>query len=237
MKKTICVLLTLCMVFALTPFAAFADTVSTEKVLGVKDGNSYSNSHFGFQAELPDDWVILGDEEVSQLMGYVVENIAIGSFEELLESVGAVCDLMAGAQNSSGDSLNIQIEKLPYAAVTMSEKEIAENSASSLETALSSYATDIEIKPGVCSLAGKEHSSLDVTMKMGGIPCVERLVVVREGVYLATVTVFSTEESRLGEILGFFTAPQPKQFKLSDDLLSIISNLPPEAYLGEDAGK
>ncbi len=206
MKRTLCVLLALCMLFALLPCSAFAETKVTENVLGVKEGTTYTNAFFSMQAAFPSSWRVLTDEEVGEMMGYVLDTIDMEEVDALLEQNGGICDLMIVSQDGSGDNVNIQIEKLPVpGGLTTSEEQLMKNSASLLESSLKNMGVDlVEMELLTCEFAGKDHAGLDVTMTAGGVTYYERVVIVKVGSYVATITAFSPSHSRLLDMMALF---------------------------------
>ena len=181
MKRALSLVLCLCLVFSLVP-AACADG-EAETILGLKEGNIYLSEFLGVTAVFDEDWVLLSDEEAQEAMGHVADSFEDEDLAKLLRESGTVCDLFAVAQDGSGDSVKA------YA------KRMLEPLKSSLEPM---GLEDVEIGQESIDFAGTKHLSLTVSGRMNGAELYERLVLLKAGSYMATVTYASLD--RLPEL-------------------------------------
>ena len=124
MKRLLCMLLTLAMLFALaacgggkssapapaateTPAETAEPELSAGDLIGEKGERSYVNKALKIRADLPDDWILLTNEETAEVMGYAREMVTDEEIARMLEESGAVCDFYAMAAGNSGSNLNI----------------------------------------------------------------------------------------------------------------------------------
>lgn len=215
MKKLLCIVLTLCMLFAFAPCTAFAqsDEVSAEEMLGTVDKNHYTNKALGIQADVPEDWQLFGTEEAMRLMyaGFDMLEADKEWFAEQLEKNTAVFDFFASAMDNSGDNINIQVQKnqlnaLQRAVVT--EDKVIEASIEDLEKSLaeSGMMENIVLEKDTIIFAGKEHGCVNVSATIQDVPVYERMVVLLKGNYLGYVTSFSLDEDTVTKNLDMFKA-------------------------------
>ncbi len=210
MKKLICALLSLAMILALTAggTAVFAEEPAQEAkdMLGTRGNNLYVNEAFGIRIELPDNWSILNDDEIAELMGISKELFNEDALAELLEKNSGIFDFYAMKEDSSGDNLNIQLQGLSaLQSKVLTEELIAESSEKSLKKELETTGIEVtDIDRRTVEFAGAEHPCLFVTMKLQDMPLYSCAVLIMSGSYLATITATSLDMSRAEEILDLF---------------------------------
>ena len=190
------------------PAAQEEAEVSAEDALGTKVDNVYASGMLGIRADFGDDWTILSDEEVAQVMGYTADSISDKDLAELLRNSGSTCDLYAMANDQSGDNVNIQLEDLGIIyGIALNEQKYAELAAPQLEKAFGQMGvSNIKIETGTYSFAGKDRVSLQITGETNGMTIYERMVLIKSGKYMATITAFSLQESSIDTVLNRFEA-------------------------------
>lgn len=215
MKKLLCAVLTLCMLFTLTPCAAFAqaEEISAGKMLGTVDKHHYTNEALGIQAKVPEDWQLLGKEEAMRLMyaGFDMLEADKDWFAEQLEKNTAVFDFFASALDNSGDNINIQIQKNQLNALqraVATEDKVIDASIEDLEKSLaeSGMMENIVLEKDTINFAGKEHGCINVSATIQDVPIYERMVVLIKGNYLGFITSFSLDEDAVTKNLDMFRA-------------------------------
>ena len=209
MKRFLSYLTALALVLALAAGSAFAaEDPEASDIVGTKDAHSYANEFLGIMAAFDDGWYVLNDEETVQAMGYVVDSLKDQALADQLRSSGLVCDLYALALDNSGDNINIQIEDLGRLyGLVMSEDVYYKKAAPQLQTALERMGiSNISISQETIAFAGAEHCSCLISGEYNGIGVYERLVMVKAGDYMATVTAFSRTPGRADDLLQFFAA-------------------------------
>ena len=215
MKKLLCAIVTLCMLLAFVPCAAFAgsEDISAGEMLGTVDGNRYINKALGIQAEVPDTWQVLGTEEAMSLMYAGFDQLEVDKdwFAEQLEKNSAVFDFFASALDNSGDNINIQVQKnmmnLLQRAI-LSEDKLLAASMDEVDKAMkeSGMMDDLVLEQGTCTFAGREHGCINLSATMYGVPVYEKFIILIAGDYMGTITSFSLDRDAAAKNLDMFRA-------------------------------
>ncbi len=182
--------------------------LSAEEALGDKQGNVYVNKALEITATLPGSWYVLSDEEIAGAMGYVMEQVTDEEMAALLEDSGVICDFYASSTDGSGDTLNLMLQHLKgMQGLLLSEEAIAEASVEPTKQTMESMGmTDVQVSRGTTVFAGKEHASIDVVSYYSGVAIYERVVLVKVGSYVGSITSGSADKGRAETNLDFFKA-------------------------------
>ena len=204
MKRALSLVLCLCLVFTLASPAAFAEE-EAETILGLKESNVYLSEFLGITAVFDEDWVLLSDEEAQEAMGHVAESFEDEDLAKLLRESGTVCDLFAVALDGSNDTVSIQLEDLGLLyGMVLSEAAYAKRMLEPLKNSLEQMGLEkVEIGQESIDFAGEEHLGVIISGEMNGAELYERLVLLKAGSYMATVTyasVGSHNADRLPEL-------------------------------------
>ena len=210
MKKILSFLLVLTMVLSLAAFGGSAlaaePEIDADEVVGIKENNIYASEFLGIMAGFSDDWYVLSDEETAEAMGYVADSLENGELADQLRNSGVVCDLYVLALDNSGDNINIQLENLGFLyGLAMSEDAYYKAAGPQLQTALEQMGlANVSITPETITFAGAEHVSCLVSGELNGTPIYERMVMVKAGNYMATVTAFSFDPESAEAMIAMF---------------------------------
>ncbi len=190
--------------------AAPEPTPEAKDMLGEKEENVYRNDIFGIRASFPEGWAILSDEQAAEMTGAVREVLDKEELAKLLEESGAVCDLYA-LNDENGDNVNIQLQKLEInriqSALLTEEMIVAENVKTLPDMLEGSGMEIIEIKQVTIPFAGKDHPGMELSLNIQGAATgYERVVILKHGNYLATITSFSLDAARADDGLNCFEA-------------------------------
>jgi len=225
MKKLLCILLTLTMLFTLAACgkgkssepapaaegAAPAETkepeLSAQDLIGEKGEHSYENKALKIRADLPEDWIVLTNDEIAEVMGTAMENLTDEDLAASLDESGAVCDFYAMAGDGSGSNLNIQLQNLSFfQGAALSEQAVADGSLDQVRQALEGMGMEnVEPKVETFRFAGKDHASITCSASYTGVPLFERQVIVKVGRYIGIVTSFAFSQEDADRYLGFFS--------------------------------
>ena len=227
MKKALTILMTLTMLLSVAAFGtgtAFAATVDTQSALGVKEDNAYMSELLGICADFDEDWYVLNEQEIAEVMGYTAEASGSELLMEALESTGVVCDLYAVRTDGSGDNINLQLEDLGklYGSF-LSEEAYLTIALPKLEEGLKQLGIEgLTLERQDYDFAGDTHLSVLVNGSSNGMSFQERIVLIKGEQYMASLSAFSTDSTRLDEMLAVF---EP-----------VSGNLDAEELLGEKQG-
>ena len=218
-KRIIPILLLVALCFSLV---ACADVnilgVSTPTTpLAVSDGSAvsdfeipvaYRNDYFGYQCVLPDDWYVLNDDEMNQILG--ITNDTLGENEETdviresFESGVTLMDFYA----LSGDgivTINIVLEKARPLAIIASEQRVLDASTPLLVASVERMgATDIKHSTGRVDFLGEEHVALFVQGDYQGTLVYETIFVIKNGFYISNIAAGGTDQAAVQECLQYF---------------------------------
>ncbi len=212
MKKILSFLLVLTMVLSLAAFGGSALAAGAEPdaadILGVKKDNVYASEFLGIMAAFSDDWYVMSNEETVEAMGYVVDNMPTDKLADQLRNSGVVCDLYVVALDNSGDNINIQLENLGFLyGLAMSEDAYFIASAPQLEDAMKQMGvSNVKLEKEMIKFAGGTHTSCLISGEFNGVKIYERMVMVKSGNYMATVTAFSLNKANVDAMIDLFEA-------------------------------
>ena len=209
MKRALSLVLCLCLVFTLTaPAACAKEEPDASEVIGLKEGNVYLSEFLGITAVFDEDWVLLSDEEAQEAMGTVADSVEDEDMAKLLRESGTVCDLFAVALDGSNDTVNSQLENLGFLyGMVLSEEAYVKLSQETLEKGLQGMGLEkIHIARESIDFAGEKHLSVTVSGEINGVELYERMVLLKEGSYMATVTYASVNSRNADRLPELFFA-------------------------------
>lgn len=248
MKKAMTILLALVMLLSVAAFgtgtAYAAAATDTQSILGVKENNAYTSELLGIRAVFDEDWYVLNEEETAQVMGYAAEALGSETLAAELENSGAVCDLYVVRTDSSGDNINLQLEDLGklYGSF-LSEEAYLTIALPKLEDGLKQLGIEnLTLERQEYDFAGDTHQSVLVNGSSNGVSFQERIIILKSGQYVASLSAFSTDSAHLDEMLAFFEPlnDEPDAEELigdkqgnsyESDLLGIAVDFPDSWYL------
>lgn len=237
MKKTISILVLFALLFSLA-FAgmatAYAAEAAIEDAISTRDEHEYVSELLGIRAVFDEDWRLLSEEEIADVMGYVAAGYADETLAEILRDSSAVCDLYAVWQDGSGDNVNLQLEDLgALYGLTMGEEAYLKVALPRLEQGLTQMGVEhLETVQEEYYFAGRNRFSVLLVGESGGVAFTERIVVMKGGRYMASLSVFSTEAQRIDDILAFF---EPLELDAEEALGSKQGNTYRSELLGVEA--
>lgn len=174
--------------------------------LGTVEGNTYTNAFLGITATLGENWVFATDEEMAQIRGMTAEAMNDESLSQMLETSGAVMDVYA--MDANGCTMNVMLENLNILqTIAVTEKAYAEAAQGQVPAALESLGiTDVTSEVTEVTFAGQTHAALKIYGKIAGTDFYESLVIVKQGNYIACITVGSYMTDTTTEVLDLFEA-------------------------------
>lgn len=179
--------------------------VEKDSKLGTVEGNTYTSAFLGITATLDADWTFATDEEMAQLRGMTVEAMTDESLAQMLETSGTVMDMYA--MDADGRTLNVMLENLNVLqTLALTEEAYAESAVDQVPAALEGVGFEnVTAEVTQMSFAGQTHAAIKVHAQIMEIDFYETLVVVKQGNYIACITVASYMEDTTAEVLDLFT--------------------------------
>ncbi len=159
-------------------------------LFGYIEADVYINEYFGFGCDLVGADHIASYDELVEMSG----GSASATLDEVLSEFSYVYALYADG-NSGATTLNITVEDLgSLYGYTMTEREYIETAKPQLVPALESIGmTDISVEDVDFNFAGRTQPGIKISGLLYGEPFYEALAVVKNGQYIACITVGSLE--------------------------------------------
>ncbi len=176
-----------------------------ELSLGKSEGSVYQSTFMGLGWNLPEGWQFLSEEEMQQMNEAVIDMMD-EDIAAQLEEGAVLCDMYAFAL--SGDTINIQIEKLQnVTSILLDEESYAELSMQNTKEAFTQMGyTDITMEQSTVTIAGEEHVAIDVSLTYDGVVLYEKLGLIKVGNYMCVITAASVTPEGLDTMFANFYA-------------------------------
>ncbi|MEZ4628967.1 MAG: hypothetical protein R2912_13095 [Eubacteriales bacterium] len=185
--------------------------------LAVSDGSTvsdfeksvaYRNDYFKYTCELPDDWYVLNQEEIAQLLGYTVDTLGESDAGEIIqdsfESGESKMDFYAVAGDGL-QNINIVLGELKVLEMLLPMQQLLDASTKTLVSGLENMgATNVTTSTKTIDFLGEERTALLVTGDYMGTTIYETIVVMRDGMYNSSVTMTSFGQDGAQDMLAYF---------------------------------
>ncbi|MBR0163516.1 MAG: hypothetical protein IJQ12_02455 [Lachnospiraceae bacterium] len=194
--------------------AETANSFSAEGfVRGVITETSYESSMLGIRYDAPEDYMIL-DEEMMQQVMQIATAMSSEETAELLAQGQAVVDFYTmNAQNGwnasiAFESLDVMNQSLVMAGAVSIEDIMDANLASYRQIFESQGATGVEVVRTETSFLGQPTPCVQASMTVNNVLLFQKLIYIvsRDGAYLGALTVTTNGEDATQTILDCFTA-------------------------------
>lgn len=168
------------------------------------ENNVYTSRFAGLTAVLDENWTVLNDEEIAQIVGFSIDMTDDAALKESLSNGKTIYDMYAMATDSS--TLNITIGDLgAIYGKLLDMKTLAQSSAEQLVPAFESMGfTDVTAEVSTVSFAGAEQAAIILQGNYQGVTMYERLVCMKVDDYVLNITACSYGTDRTAEILALF---------------------------------
>ena len=167
-------------------------------------GSTYESNFIGIGWNLPEGWTFFDEEQLKQVNNITADLIDDEQIQAALESASLICDMYA-MNSSTGDTINIQLEKLSGLATLYDASSYVDASISSLPSAMQSAGyTNVTIDKITITAAGKELPGLAISASYAGITIYEKLACIKVDNYMVCITTASATESTLDAIFANF---------------------------------
>lgn len=171
---------------------------------GTVNGQTYTNDLLGISLTLDDGWRFLNRDEINEVLGVTSSLVSDEEIAKSLENGNSYMDMYA-MQETTGATLNINVQKVGLSAFLLKEDTVLKESESSVVSALESMGlSNIAYNPGTMNFAGKEHACADISGEISGVTLYEKQVCIIKGSYVASITVSTVNENGTDTILGWF---------------------------------
>ena len=185
--------------------------------LAVSDGSTvsdtetpvaYRNDYFGYQCVLPDDWYVLNTDEIAQVLGYTVDSLGEGDAGDIIQdtfkSGESKMDFYAFTDGGV-QSINIVLAKLKVLEMLLPMQQLLDASTKLLVSGLEDMgATNIATSTKKVDFLGEERLVLLVQGEFMGGTLFETIVVMRDGMYMSSITMTSFNQDASQDMLAYF---------------------------------
>lgn len=184
-----------------------ADEAEEELQIGTTSGGRYENSFLGIGCQLDENWTFASKEELAQLIGIVAEGFDNGKYVEQVKNADMFYDMHAIADEGLV-SINVIFENMGVLHGTVIDEEryvqmVMENFEEQLTSA---GLADIQTETGSVVFAGQERYGLRISGTYQGAPYYCQQVYIKEGSYMAAVSLVSLTQDITATMLDYFYA-------------------------------
>jgi hypothetical protein len=176
-----------------------------EPFIGEVVNNVYTNGFLGITCQLDSQWVVYNKEQLAQLIGLTSDLMNNDAVENAMENGTVVMAFYA--QSLDGTlNMNIALERLSLVnGILMDEESYINVSKSQLAPALESMGMEnVTVETAKIQFAGEERHGLRIHATIQGIDFDEALVCIKNGNYIASVTVGTVGENKTDDLLAMF---------------------------------
>lgn len=179
------------------------DNVDVDLLVGKAEGDTYENKFLGLGFTLPEGWTFYTQEQMDELNN-ITEDMLDEEMAKQIQEADLIYDMYA--LDSYGNSVNINLEKIgTIAAVSLDVGENLDTIMPEVENAFKQTgATGIEITRTQVDLSGNKEEALKIKFVMNEVEFHERVISIKAGKYLATVTVATAFEDATDAVLTYF---------------------------------
>ena len=225
-KRMIAVLLLVCLCFTLTACAVSnkadvlgvtypttpIDTASGGSAAQSDDaiaaGEVYRNEYFKFTCNLSDDWYVLNPDELSQMLGITYEALGDGTAGKLIqtsfENGSTQMDFYA-VMASGGQTINVVLSKAKVLEMLLSDQQLLKVSIPLITSSLTDMgATNIASDTKQITFLSEDHVALILTSEYQGGQIQETILVIRQGGYLASITITDMTGNPTDDFVDYF---------------------------------
>lgn len=189
------------------PSEAPADEAEEEFQIGTTSGGRYENAFLGIGCQLDENWTFASKEELAQLIGIVADGFDNEEYAEQLKNADMFYDMYALADEGLV-TINVIFENMGVLYGTVIDEErYVQIAMENLEEQLTSAGfADIQTETGSVVFAGQERYGLRISGTYQGAPYYCQQVYIKEGSYMAAVSLVSLTQDITATMLEYFYA-------------------------------
>lgn len=186
------------------------ETTVPEKnfAVGIVDNNVYENTYAGVGCSLPEDWIILDQEQMLAYNQLTAESVG-DDYAQLVDSLQTAYDMIA-INSTNMDTITILFEKLDGLKFLLTEDTYLDATLSqsvTLEALTNMGMEGIEMAKDTISFAGKERQCIKIKGNVAGVmDFYEVLIPVKLSKHFYCMTIASYGEDRSQSTADLFYA-------------------------------
>lgn len=185
--------------------------------LAVSDGSTisdsetpvaYRNDYFKYTCELPDDWYVMNEDEIAQMVGYTTDALGEGRTADILKESMEKGENLIDFYAVSGDfsqTTNVVIGKAKTLELLISEQAMIDAGATLLTDGLTNMGvTNISHHSERVEFLGKERVALYVQGDYQGGDLYEIIFIMRKGLYISNFAFTGSNQSAVANSIQYF---------------------------------
>lgn len=182
-------------------------STETDYEMGSINGGAYTNTFLGIGCTLDENWTYYSDEQLLELNGLVADAVQDEDIAQMLKDNEVIYDMYAAADDGMV-SMNICFENLGVLYGTaLDESSYIDMASENAVQALESMGySSLSYEKKTVDFAGAERQCLAITGTIQEVPCYEEVICIKEGNYMAVITLASFYENILEDMRGLFYA-------------------------------
>ncbi|MDD4311755.1 MAG: hypothetical protein PHW41_04665 [Eubacteriales bacterium] len=177
---------------ATTPLDTASAGSAAQSDDAIAAGEVYRNEYFKFTCDLSDEWYVLNQDEIAQMLGRTYDALGSGKAGELIQNSfnngETQMDFYAINVNTA-QTTNIVLSKAKVLELLLSDQMLLKASIPLLTSGLTDMgATSVTSDTKQIRFLGKDRTALVVQAEYQGGQIQETIFVIRQGGYLASIT-------------------------------------------------
>ncbi len=207
MKKLLAIILSVVFVLCLATgcSAKPSENVKTDAKLtmGTVNGTTYENEFIGIGCKVDDGWTFASEDDLKALIDITIDNFD-EKYQEQLEAA-AIVYAMQVTDASTGNNININLEKLTGLNKNMTASKYVDSSLGQMSTALESAGfSNLQIQKTEVEIDGTKHAAIAINADFSGVKIYEKVVCIKCDDYMANITLATVSSDTTDELLSKF---------------------------------
>ena len=207
MKKLLAIILSVVFVLCLATgcSAKPSENVKTDAKLtmGTVNGTTYENEFIGIGCKVDDGWTFASEDDLKALIDITIDKFD-EKYQEQLEAA-AIVYAMQVTDASTGNNININLEKLTGLNKNMTASKYVDSSLGQMSTALESAGfSNLQIQKTEVEIDGTKHAAIAINADFSGVKIYEKVVCIKCDDYMANITLATVSSDTTDELLSKF---------------------------------
>ena len=171
-------------------------------------GEVYRNEYFKITCNLSDEWYVLNTDELSQMLGITYEALGDGTAGKLIQTSfeNGSTQMDFYAVNTVGaQTINVVLSKAKVLEGLLTDQQLLTVSIPLITSSLTDMgATNIASDTKQINFLSEDHVALILTSEYQGGQIQETIFVIRQGGYLASITITDMTGNPTDDFVDYF---------------------------------
>lgn len=171
--------------------------------MGTVNGTTYENEFIGIGCKVDDGWTFASEDDLKALIDITIDKFD-EKYQEQLEAA-AIVYAMQVTDASTGNNININLEKLTGLNKTMTASKYVDSSLGQMSTALETAGfSNLQIQKTEVEIDGTKHAAIAINADFSGVKIYEKVVCIKCDDYMANITLATVSSDTTDELLSKF---------------------------------